>query len=1053
MNDPAAFRLVGRVRLPRRACESQFAAIVELSFRGTDRMSMWLTNAMTFLVNTCVGTCAGKVHRGFQAAYLSLREAMLNNIHADLEAHGVRPQGQPVLVRASGHSAGGAMAALCLYDLCSKCPSWEGQCVTFGCPRFGNSEFAKAFREANIKCARYINKMDMPACLPSNPKDPYDYPNPLSSLFSSATSPFLKMMQATDMEHVCPCSVLDPDTSTTLHVMIAGVEMAVRAKDGQTGLFDHCWGPHRINSYADSLKLAFEFAKHRMERDWSKLPSVGTWLLLPAEVSDEGETSPKSPKRDASAVEFFNNVSAETQEFLKYGWSLLKAFKGHGPRVLIDLHLNGDVGRYSKQQLAALGVETDRFEKVPLEKVLRSSPQLLHTEEGRALLRRAQEQLLTMLPMLTIAANDESQGTPSKILAQMEKSGAASKLLAWSRKHLKAAESDPEMLRSVLASFKMPKLTDLFLVNAAGLRKAKEQCLQILYSESTQQHLCAAGIQLDDGGVKLEQVLQKARDLAKTEEGREVLRTAQAQALSLLAALNAQDGTGAAQGFLEELEQSEQGRALIAWGRKTLEEAHTNPGSLLCLIDSLDFSKTSEWTEQCQELLATGAEGLGLVFEDGKLKLDALIAKGHKYVKSDKGTEFLRNAQRKALHMTKASVFEQASGYIEQLEKSEESSSSRMLLEQGRSVLALAEEDPDALQKWLGSIEASQANEWKEGGVKVVANDDGKRDELMRTVSEQCSAFLSEQLRIVKVPKIESPGDGNSSEYCIDNIDLSSCSVTKDSFFIDLKKPGDPGDTELRAVPESPSSPSSGEILRVTARDIKVHIPELKWKYAQKTFPYFNGNGTAETVAHGTQIMMAFELRSSKVNGELVPRLALSCSQVVIDKLVLGFKDSSFSWLYNTMGYLFQESVRDYVVSSLGSALTANISSLLTPLNRYLHPYWPLVLSTVAIPLEKLPSTGVEEYTVPLGPLEEPIGADFVDADGGLTLIALEEGGPLHRWNEGASAARKVAISDLLFEVDGKSGEDLIDALEGSVSELTFRRTPVDGMAGVGTED
>ena len=94
------------------------------------------------------------------------------------------------------------------------------------------------------------------------------------------------------------------------------------------------------------------------------------------------------------------------------------------------------------------------------------------------------------------------------------------------------------------------------------------------------------------------------------------------------------------------------------------------------LINSLDFSKTSEWTVQCKELLSTGASGLGLVFEDGILKLDALIEKGHKYIESEKGTEFLRNAQKKALHFTKASVFEQASGYIQQLEKSEESKNS-----------------------------------------------------------------------------------------------------------------------------------------------------------------------------------------------------------------------------------------------------------------------------------------------------------------------------------------------------------------------------------------
>jgi len=37
---------------------------------------------------------------------------------------------------------------------------------------------------------------------------------------------------------------------------------------------------------------------------------------------------------------------------------------------------------------------------------------------------------------------------------------------------------------------------------------------------------------------------------------------------------------GQANGFLRELEKSEQGNALIEWGRKTLQEAHSNPESL-----------------------------------------------------------------------------------------------------------------------------------------------------------------------------------------------------------------------------------------------------------------------------------------------------------------------------------------------------------------------------------------------------------------------------------------------------------------------------------------
>ena len=98
------------------------------------------------------------------------------------------------------------------------------------------------------------------------------------------------------------------------------------------------------------------------------------------------------------------------------------------------------------------------------------------------------------------------------------------------------------------------------------------------------------------------------------------------------------------------------------------------------LITSLDLSKSNEWTTQCRELLATGARGLGLVFEDGVLKLDGLIAKGHQYIETDKGTEFLRNAQKKALDFTKVGLFEQANGYIQQLEQSNDTKNSRAFL-------------------------------------------------------------------------------------------------------------------------------------------------------------------------------------------------------------------------------------------------------------------------------------------------------------------------------------------------------------------------------------
>ena len=354
--DTAAFKVVGRVRFPRRASERHFAAVVELAFRGTDRVANWLTNANTFLVRTTIGAGPGKVHQGFQAAYLSLRGDILQNIDTDLQKLGIHHQ--PVLVRATGHSLGGALATLCGYDLTTSRSrfAWEVRCVTWGCPRIGNGEFARACAKALPKYGRYINKMDLPSCLPSNPKDPYDYRNPVRAVLSGASSPLWKLIQVSDCEHVCPCVVLDPDTSSTLHVMIAGMEMAVLAKDGLTeGMAKHIFGPHYLSGYAETLQLALGSAKLRLDGAWSKLPSVGTWLQpgqMPVADSSKCEVSPNAS--------FFSNVSSESQEFLKYGWSLLTAFKGRGPRVLIDLH--DDTARYSKQQLAAMGVQPDRFE-------------------------------------------------------------------------------------------------------------------------------------------------------------------------------------------------------------------------------------------------------------------------------------------------------------------------------------------------------------------------------------------------------------------------------------------------------------------------------------------------------------------------------------------------------------------------------------------------------------------------------------------------------------------------------------------------------------------
>lgn len=193
----------------------------------------------------------------------------------------------------------------------------------------------------------------------------------------------------------------------------------------------------------------------------------------------------------------------------------------------------------------------------------------------------------------------------------------------------------------------------------------------------------------------------RGQELTQSEEGRDILRTAQAQALTILvwslgprlshwaqAALSAAER---GDGLLRELEGSSEGQKLITWGRQKLQEAQDNPESLqggqnLCsfqafcqrkgrfsgLISSMDFSK-GVWTPW-KELLTRARDDLGLdVKLEGRLGMHVphvvsprLIAGGRRYLETDRATELLRTAQERALHLTKAKV--SIESYVQKLE-------------------------------------------------------------------------------------------------------------------------------------------------------------------------------------------------------------------------------------------------------------------------------------------------------------------------------------------------------------------------------------------------
>lgn len=106
---------------------------------------------------------APKVHSGFYAAYESIQERVLGHIKQ-------LNQQYPRHVLVTGHSLGGALAALCSFDLVVQLRITNVTCTTFGCPRVGNHAFAKRFKRVVPATFAFINASDLVTKLP--PKTP-----------------------------------------------------------------------------------------------------------------------------------------------------------------------------------------------------------------------------------------------------------------------------------------------------------------------------------------------------------------------------------------------------------------------------------------------------------------------------------------------------------------------------------------------------------------------------------------------------------------------------------------------------------------------------------------------------------------------------------------------------------------------------------------------------------------------------------------------------------------------------------------------------------------
>eukprot|EP01062_Namystynia_karyoxenos_P037985 TRINITY_DN2761_c0_g1_i1.p1 TRINITY_DN2761_c0_g1~~TRINITY_DN2761_c0_g1_i1.p1 ORF type:complete len:387 (+),score=102.20 TRINITY_DN2761_c0_g1_i1:84-1163(+) len=139
---------------------------IVIAFRGTSATDIknWILNVKFLPVSVPWLPVQLQVHRGFLEAYESVRAVVLQGLQ---KAQAMCPSCE---IHVTGHSLGGAQAALCATDLAQSFKKTP-MVFTFGCPRVGDPNFVSWYR-SNIHeketTYRMVHKNDIVPHVPTN---------------------------------------------------------------------------------------------------------------------------------------------------------------------------------------------------------------------------------------------------------------------------------------------------------------------------------------------------------------------------------------------------------------------------------------------------------------------------------------------------------------------------------------------------------------------------------------------------------------------------------------------------------------------------------------------------------------------------------------------------------------------------------------------------------------------------------------------------------------------------------------------------------------------
>jgi len=404
--------------------------------------------------------------------------------------------------------------------------------------------------------------------------------------------------------------------------------------------------------------------------------------------------------------------------------------------------------------------------------------------------------------------------------------------------------------------------------------------------------------------------------------------------------------------------------------------------------------------DRAKELMAKGEDMLkdfGVSKDD--LSADRLLAKA-----TDMVPEFTARANKLLAEDGKKYV-EQASklidahkgiadGLVKQLQEAAGAGGGAITADglMGSAATYLENVDESKVVETIGKLDVK---EWQDWGEKV-ATDKDERERLANKVKDSALDFLMSYLPSIEVPPID--GEKDQVQYTVGDLDLGGFKIKKEKVHVVL---GNTGET--------------GEILTITATDVTAHIPKLRWSYKQMYFPFMSGGGLADAAVRDGTVTLGFKLERVVIAGKSVPRLALKSSSVDLQNLELTVEGSYFAWVYNFLATVFSQLIQEYIVSTLTEELLENMGGLLTTINGYCDPYWPMIMKNAGVTIETLPQADTEGDV-------EMMAKQLGDCKDNECDIIVEKRGPLGLRLDPTTASANPVVVGFSRMSDGSKG-------------------------------